>query len=144
MAPAFQPIAFSTMRFNPIEPCSLLTSEYLETNCTRSLDMYRYGPIGSGVYECGDEYPWEGYSSAYAACGGVTAAIQLRNMGYAAVLMSFNAVLYVLFKECTRDIGETQSHRTRDARVPVQPGVCSAHCSSDNASRVRAAQARWR
>ena len=123
MAPAFQPIAFSTMRFNPIEPCSLLTSEYLETNCTRSLDMYRYGPIGSGVYECGDEYPWEGYSSAYAACGAVTASIQLRNMGYAAVSVSFNAVLYVLFKECTRDMGkQALSKLTRgktDARTSV-------------------------
>ena len=124
MTPAFQPVAFSliSVRANA-EPCSLLTSKYLNNNCTRALDLYRYGPVGAGHYECGHKYRWEGYSSAYAACGGVTAAIQLRNMGYSAVMISFNAFLYVLLKECTRDMGKmAMSKMTRgksDARSSI-------------------------
>ena len=105
MQPSMQPVAFATVvsaATASTPPCSLLSDAYLATNCTRSIDLYRTGTLGA-QYDCMDD-PWYGYSSPFHACGGAIADVQLRNMGYSALMINFNLFLYLLLRECTRDM----------------------------------------
>ena len=53
----------------------------------------------------------------------MTASIQLRNMGYSAAIINFNLLLYVLIKECTRDMANM-------ALSKMTRGVTDARTSS--------------
>ena len=114
--------------------CALVTDAYLVANCTPTTDVYRLGPVGSQRHCVDDPWPKSGhrciastcgdytpsYLSPFYACGGTNTALQMRAMGYAALCLNFNVLLYVLLQECTADIskaalskmasGATQNH----------------------------------
>jgi hypothetical protein len=75
--------------------CAPISETYLSANCTRSLDL-----SSLAGYVCSDSYyGTDGYRSAYDACHAARQQPLFLAQSVAALLLSVNAVLYLIFTE---------------------------------------------